>query len=217
MHIVKMLHAILGSIESYWLHDIRTSLVRNRSKCKGVRMVQYIPHRKAGERSKAGIEPKSSYIDYDLRNGKPERVVDWLADLAEHQLYGVLDGNEKLFAIDAIEDRLSIDIHTIPGRFELKSTVWTTLARRYLNMRPDNTSVVLVYDDHDVTTVHGTRYPEFIEHGIDALIRNGATPLFWYVCSYKGNRHLYLYLVDRPELVKLLVDVRARDRELLTK
>ena len=197
-----------------FLRDIRGSLEHNMDKrCNTVKIAQYVFHRKPGEQTKTSIEKRDMNIDIERYGYTGLPIIEALQGLNNHHFNGLRVSDDRLFAIDVSHerDKHSINIHTIPSQNVIKPSAWMRLAHKYLDMHTNNCSVVIVYDANDATTVHGKRYPDFIEKGVDVLLENGAVPLFWYVdTNPRYGRHLYLFIANDPYFVKTFTIVRTK-------
>ena len=213
---------ICNYCQAPFFRNIHHSLNRPMSnQCHSVKIIQYLFHRRAGDKNgKTSIEPRNICIDFGRLNYKRETIVKCLFDFVHARFYGAGIMDDQLFAIDVSHDREghTIDIHCIPNTVTIKPSAWTRLAQRYLGMTIENTSVVIIYDTNDITTVHGTRYPEFIENGVETLIQNGAIPLFWFIeNNNRYGKHLYLFIVDNKYFLNTLTLVRTRETTTSTR
>ena len=198
-----------------FFRDIHYSLNRAiSSRCTAIKISQYLFHRRAGEKSRSSVEVRKHLIDINRLNRPDTSVIQCLSDLIHAKFYGIGIMDDRLFAIDISHDRddRSIGIHCVPDSSKLRPSAWIRLAQKYLGMTTDNTSVVIIYNNNDITTVHGTRYPEFIEKGVDVQIQNGAIPLFWFIDNHhQYGRHLYLFIIDNQYFLNTLTLVRSRE------
>ena len=198
-----------------FLRDIHHSLNREMSnRCHSVKMTQYMFRRRTSENNKTSIETRNSFISLSRLNCQRGTIVQCLNDMVDTRFHGAGIMDDQLFAIDVSHDHEghTLDIHSVPSSFTLKPSAWIRIAQKHLGMTVENASVVIIYDSNDVTTVHGTRYPEFIEHGVTTQIQHGAIPLFWFIENNKRyGRHLYLFIADNQHLLHLLMHVRSRE------
>ena len=158
---------------------------------------------------------RSKLFDYRVQKGEEITVLSALDHSAE-TIERMMRQNPKsrsvyhLFAIRTgrKNDPYGIEIQTLNTNRTYDTHMCMRMGKMKLGVTPENTSVVIIYSTGDVSTVHGHRYPEFIESGIDNMWRMGVKPLFWYVDRTSEKYHPYLFLAGSDVMYRHFLGIK---------